>query len=116
MSPGAVAVVGLAGAAGALLRHELTGGRPLRALHLVNVAGAFLLGLVVGGGAGELASHAAVGGLGGLTSFSTWMVGARVTARTTTAPRAALLLHVVTPAALAVVAAWLGIRIGMVAT
>jgi CrcB protein len=41
----------------------------------VNLAGAFLAGVVAGGGAGtELATVAAVGFLGAFTTFSTWMV------------------------------------------
>lgn len=70
-------LVAVAGAAGAVLRHELTTRpRAVRATAAVNVAGAGLLGiattvltagplLVVGGGL-----------LGATTTFSTWMVHA----------------------------------------
>lgn len=104
----------IAGGLGAVLRHELTVGRPLHALHVVNVAGSALLGVVAGS---ELWTHplavaVAVGGLGGLTSFSSWMVGARDEARGRRAPGASLTGHVLLPAALAVAGAALGTAVG----
>jgi fluoride ion exporter CrcB/FEX len=77
MTPLEVVLVAAAGAAGAVLRHELTSrGRAVRATAVVNVVGAGLLGalavalppgaaLVVGGGL-----------LGSTTTFSAWMVHA----------------------------------------
>ncbi len=77
MTPAEAALVAVAGALGAWLRHVLTTARdPVRATAAVNVVGGGALGaasvllaptalLVVGGGL-----------LGGLTTFSTWMVQA----------------------------------------
>lgn len=77
MSPLELLLVALAGAAGAVVRHELTNGHhAVRWTAAVNVAGAGLLGaatvaltagplLVLGGGL-----------LGATTTFSTWMVQA----------------------------------------
>lgn len=116
----AVAVtIAAAGAAGAVLRHELTGDRPLFALHVVNVTGSLLLGLAIGVGLDGLAHAAAIGGLGALTSFSTWMVGA---VGLTDGPAAGwrrartLALHVLAPAGGAVAAAAIGIAVARVAT
>lgn len=80
MTAGTWAAVAMAGAAGALLRHEVTAraGRPLLVLHACNVAGAFALALLVGiGPPDRLGVALTAGGLGALTSFSTWVVGAR---------------------------------------
>ena len=77
MTPLEVVLVAAAGAAGALLRHELTvRADPVRTTAVVNVAGSAALGaatvaltpgaLLVAGG----------GFLGALTTFSTWMVQA----------------------------------------
>ncbi len=72
----------VAGALGALSRYVLSGwvqdrtssSFPVGTLS-VNLSGAFLLGLLAGGGDLEsLAVTAGVGFLGGLTTFSTWMV------------------------------------------
>lgn len=69
--------VALAGAVGAVLRHELTS-RPdaVRATAVVNVVGAALLGVAVV--ALDDTALVVVGGglLGALTTFSTWMVQA----------------------------------------
>lgn len=83
MTPTEVLLVAVAGAAGAVVRHELTA-RPhaVRATAAVNVVGAGLLGaatvaldtgplLVLGGGL-----------LGGATTFSTWMVQADASSAT----------------------------------
>lgn len=106
-------LVAAAGATGALLRHELTTGRPLRALHTVNVAGSFGLGLVLAlatvGGPVALAAGA---GFGGLTSFSSWVVGARDVARGTSRPTRVSWGHLVVPAVLAVVGATAGVLVG----
>jgi fluoride ion exporter CrcB/FEX len=105
-------LVAAAGGVGALVRHELTSGRHLLALHVVNVAGSLALGFVLGlGGAGPMALLAASSGLGGMTSFSTWMVGARAEARRARAPGPVLLLHVLAPMLLAVLAAGVGVAL-----
>lgn len=75
-------VVTLAGAMGALLRYLITGwaqrmsrsDSPVGTL-LVNLVGAFLLGLMAGTGTSDTAlGQAVVGLLGGFTTFSTWMI------------------------------------------
>jgi len=74
------AVIAGAGAAGAVLRHELTtrADDGLTALHLINVAGAGLLGLLLAAAPGAtVAGAGAAGVLGAFTSFSTWVVQAR---------------------------------------
>ena len=79
VSPLAWVGVGLAGGLGAVLRVVLTGaaGGPVRGTAAVNVTGAALLGLLVGAGAdGDLLFVLGVGGLGSLTTFSTWMAEA----------------------------------------
>ena len=100
------AMVAVAGAAGALLRHEVTfrAGDALRALHVCNVLGALALGAVVGVGAsGPLVVAVGAGGLGAFTSFSTWVLGAR---------RGDPLRDVALPLLLAVAAAVLGTQLG----
>jgi CrcB protein len=75
-------VTTLSGAVGALGRYVLSGlvQRRVRSTFpvgtmVVNVAGAFLLGLAVGlAGTVSAAATAAAGFLGGFTTFSTWMV------------------------------------------
>lgn len=75
-------VVTLTGATGAVLRYLIAGwaqqssrsDRPVGTL-LVNLVGAFLLGLMAGTGASDTAlGQAAFGLLGGFTTFSTWMI------------------------------------------
>ena len=75
-------VITLAGAVGAILRYLIAGwaqrisrsGSPVGTL-LVNLVGAFLLGLMAGTGASDTALGQAVFGLlGGFTTFSTWMI------------------------------------------
>lgn len=130
MTTTTVVAATVAGAAGALVRHELTRGRHLRALHAVNVVGSLLLGVAVGFEPSAGIAAVVVGGLGGLTSFSTWMVGAHeaavshgeiddaeiedeaiedLVAAGTTADWRLLAGHVVVPALLAVCAAALGL-------
>jgi CrcB protein len=93
------AVVRVAGAQ--LGERRLPGGAPT-ATGIVNVVGAGLLGLVAGLG-GDAALLVLGGGLlGGMTTFSTWMVEADDAARTGRL-RAALLV-VVLPLALGVAA------------
>ena len=73
-----VVLLVVAGAVGALVRVEVTARRGVRqGTAIVNLAGGFLLGLVVGlAGAYHAESSTllvlGVGGLGGLTTFSTW--------------------------------------------
>lgn len=77
-----IALVLVAGAIGALLRDEAIAlvhrrlRRPaLRAVATVNVAGAFLLGVVVGADiAGPALAVVGTGLLGSFTTYSTWMV------------------------------------------
>lgn len=74
-------VATVAGAFGALGRYVVSGWVQERSGSLfavgtlaVNLSGAFLLGLLIGGGDVESASVAAgTGFLGGFTTFSTWM-------------------------------------------
>ena len=77
-----VLITTLAGALGALCRYLLSGvvqertqsDLPLGTL-TVNLAGAFLLGIVGGtDNAQSAATLASVGFLGGFTTFSTWMI------------------------------------------
>jgi CrcB protein len=106
---GAWLLVALAGAAGAVLRHEVTDRARdgLVALHVCNAVGAFTLGVVLASGPGSVAAPAlAAGGLGGFTSFSTWVVAAR--------GRSAG-LHLLAPLVLAVAAAVLGLLLGAAA-
>lgn len=75
-----VALAVIAGGLGALVRAEATARLGMRrGTAVVNLAGAFLLGLVVGiaGGADSDAGSVVVlgvGALGGMTTFSTWML------------------------------------------
>ena len=108
----------LAGAVGAVLRHELTTRQPLRALHVVNVVGSVLLGVVAGSTLWDrsLPLAVAVGGFGGLTSFSSWMVGARDAVRGRGHEAWRLAGHVLLPAGLAVVGCLAGIAVGRMLT
>lgn len=99
-------LVAVAGAVGALLRHEATvrASDPLVALHVVNVTGAGLLGLVATRGPHTAVVGAlALGGLGAFTSFSTWVVQAR---------GRAVVPHLVLPLVGAVAAALAGAVLG----
>lgn len=76
-----VVVVSVAGSVGALARYLVAGAvqdRTRSPLPLgtatVNLAGAFLLGLIAGAGDGSSWWTAAAGVMGGFTTFSTWMV------------------------------------------
>jgi fluoride ion exporter CrcB/FEX len=106
MTGGAWLLVALAGAAGAVLRHEVTDRARdgLVALHVCNAVGAFALGVVLSSDARSVATLAlAAGGLGAFTSFSSWVVAAR--------GRSAG-LHLLAPLVLAVAAAVLGLLAG----
>lgn len=97
-----VAVIGGLGALGAVVRLEVTSRAPdgLLAVHVLNVLGAFALGLLV---ATDVADRTVlwIGGglLGATTTFSTWLVGAAERRATT---------HVALPLALGVLAAVAG--------
>lgn len=75
-----VVLLVLAGAVGALVRAEVTARRGVRqGTAIVNLAGGFLLGLLVGLAGSYHAESSTllvlgVGGTGGLTTFSTWMM------------------------------------------
>lgn len=117
MSPTELLVVALAGAGGAVLRHELTAGRPLLALHAVNVVGSLVLGIALGAAVGGVAALGAAAGLGGLTSFSSWVAGVRDVERdddpgVRRGPLVVTVGHLLAPAVLAVTAAALGAAIG----
>lgn len=71
-----VLLVGLAGAAGAVLRHELTRGDRVRATATLNITGAGLLGLCTVAVAPGVLLVVGGGLLGSATTFSTWMVQA----------------------------------------
>lgn len=79
-------LVAAAGAAGVLARYGLTslvsGDSALWTILAINVAGSFLLGLLIGSGWGGDAarSTAGVGFLGGFTTYSTFSVQAVTTA------------------------------------
>jgi len=104
-----VLLVAAAGAAGAVVRHELTTRpRAVRATAMVNVAGAGLLGiattvlaagplLVVGGGL-----------LGATTTFSTWMVQADTAPSTARVVVLPLVAGVLAAAGGRLAATWLG--------
>lgn len=83
--------------------------RPGAGTAAVNLVGAFLAGVVAGGGAAsEVATVAAVGFLGGFTTFSTWM--AELHGRWRTGARAAVVTEAAATAvagvALAALGAW----------
>jgi CrcB protein len=75
-------VVSVAGSLGAVARYLVSGwvqGRTIATFPtgtlMVNLTGAFLLGLIVGNGHLDSAlAEAGAGFLGGFTTFSTWMV------------------------------------------
>lgn len=102
--------VALAGAVGAVLRHELTARPdPVRATAVVNVVGAALLGVAVV--ALDDPALVVVGGglLGALTTFSTWMVQADRAQRPLLVAVLPLLVGVVAAAAAAAAARALGL-------
>lgn len=88
MSAAAWTGVALLGGLGAVMRHLVDSAVTARAgdalplgILMVNVSGAFALGLLVGAGAvGEALIVAGTGFLGAFTTFSTWMVQTRALA------------------------------------
>jgi CrcB protein len=76
-----VLVAAVAGSVGALTRYAVSGVVQTRTgsslplgTAVVNLAGALVLGVVLGAGDGSLWWTAAAGFTGGLSTFSTWMV------------------------------------------
>ncbi|GMR02354.1 MAG: fluoride efflux transporter CrcB [Acidimicrobiia bacterium] len=74
-------IIAVAGSVGALARYGVSGVAQRRTgsqmpigTAVVNVVGAFVLGLVFGVGSSSSISIAVVGFTGGFTTFSTWMV------------------------------------------
>lgn len=88
MSAGTWAGLAVLGGLGAVLRHivdSAMGGRARRAfpfgIFVVNVSGAFALGLLAGSAAAEQTlAVAGMGLLGAFTTFSTWMLQTRLLA------------------------------------
>jgi CrcB protein len=82
MSTGTWIGVGLLGGLGAVLRHVVDGAVAARTsrglpwgIFVVNVTGAFALGLLAGSGAGaDVVRLLGMGLLGAYTTFSTWML------------------------------------------
>ena len=114
MSAGVLAGIGLLGGLGAVARVVLGAAVDARAdspfpwgTLAVNVAGAFALGVLVGAGlGGDAYTLAATGFLGAFTTFSTWVVDARLLgARLGAADLAAALVA-------GLVAVWLGRELG----
>jgi len=114
VSAGVLAGIGLLGGLGAVARVVLGAAVDARAdspfpwgTLAVNVAGAFALGVLVGAGLGGDAYRlAATGFLGAFTTFSTWVVDARLLgARLGAANLAAAL-------ALGLLAVWVGREVG----
>ena len=103
----------VAGAIGTLLRAVVTDidgdfDRQVIGTLAVNVVGSFLLGLLSGSG-GDLAVIAAVGGLGSLTTFSTFISQVESMYRETTMEKAAT--YVLISVIAGVVAALIGIAV-----
>ena len=106
---GEVLLVAVAGATGAVVRHELTTRpRAVRATAMVNVAGAGLLGIATVVLAGGPLLVVGGGLLGATTTFSTWMVHAETTPRTGRVVVLPLVAGVAAAAAGRLLATWLG--------
>jgi CrcB protein len=116
-----VAAVAVGGALGTVARYELTLAEPVRsgrfpwATFTANLAGSFVLGIVVGalvetrGATGVLRAFAVVGFCGGLTTFSTWMVESVLLTRDGNAGVAALYVAVSLVAGVAAVVAGMSV-------
>jgi CrcB protein len=114
MSAGVWIGLAVLGGAGAVLRHVVDAGIAARTSHavpwgifVVNVSGAFGLGLLVGTDAAPDALHVAgTGLLGAYTTFSTWMLQVEVLRR---GGRTRLAVtYVVASVVLGLFAIWLG--------
>jgi CrcB protein len=114
VSAGVLAGIGLLGGLGAVARVVLGAAVDARAdspfpwgTLAVNVAGAFALGVLVGAGlGGDAYTLAATGFLGAFTTFSTWVVDARLLGARLGAA------NVVVALALGVLAVWAGRELG----
>ena len=114
MSPGVWIGIGLLGGLGACARVLLGGAVDRRAdspfpwgTLAVNLSGAFALGLIVGAGVGgDAYVLAATGFLGAFTTFSTWVVDARLLGARGGA------INLATALALGLLAVWLGRELG----
>jgi CrcB protein len=114
MSAGVWIGIGLLGGLGAVARVVLGAAVDLRAdspfpwgTLAVNASGAFALGVVVGAGlGGDAATLAATGFLGAFTTFSTWVVDARLLVGRAGPANLALALG------LGLLAVWLGRELG----
>lgn len=118
MSAGVLLLVGLVGGAGACARFLVdaavtrrTGGRLPAGIFVVNVSGAFLLGVLFGAEAGGDAWRVfATGLLGAFTTFSTWMLESHLLVAAGR-PRAGAANLVVSLVA-GLLAVWLGRHVG----
>ena len=89
MSAGTWIGVAVLGGVGAVLRHVVDAGIAARVRHtlplgifVVNITGAFAIGVLVGSGAGlDVTRILGAGLLGGYTTFSTWMLQVEVLRR-----------------------------------
>lgn len=123
MSAPLLIAVGLLGGAAALARFLVDGAISARArpapgrrpfplgILVVNLSGAFLLGVAVGAAVhGDRYSLVATGLLGSYTTFSTWMFDSHRLART--GRRGAAALNLAASLALGLLAVWLGRGLG----
>jgi CrcB protein len=118
MSVPLLLAIGLLGGAGAVARYSVDAAVSARAgrafplgILVVNLSGAFLLGLLVGAAVhGDAYRLAATGVLGSYTTFSTWMFDSH---RLATGGRGRVaLINVVAGLALGLLAVWLGRELG----
>jgi len=128
MSAPLLLAVGLLGGAGALARFLVDAAVCARAgrvraqparrpfplgILAVNLSGAFLLGVVVGGAVhGDRYSLIATGLLGSYTTFSTWMFDSHRLASEGRRGRARATLNIAASLALGLLAVWLGRELG----
>ncbi len=115
--------IGLLGGAGAVVRYGVDAAVSARAgrafpplgILVVNVSGAFLLGLLVGATVhGDAYRLAATGLLGSYTTFSTWMFDSHRLA--TGGRRSGATLNLAAGLALGLLAVWLGRELGAMFT
>ena len=118
MSAPVLLAIGLLGGAGAVVRHGVDAAVSARAgrafplgILVVNLSGAFLLGLLVGATVhGDAYRLAATGLLGAYTTFSTWMFDSHRLA--TAGRRRAAAVNLAGSLALGLLAVWLGRELG----
>jgi CrcB protein len=118
MSAPLLLAVGLLGGAGAVARFVVDAAVSTRArrgfpigILVVNLSGAFLLGVLVGATVhGDAYRLAATGLLGSYTTFSTWMFDSHRLA--TTGRRGAAAVNLAASLALGLLAVWLGRELG----